>query len=106
MLTPTQITASAIAVVNLAKELKSAYVLAKEFSDYNSVTDPGWNGLTNESNPTIVDNNGLIMGTQVAPSDVSNAIGSINQFINYWSGSAVATSAWGQNLQKISVPIV
>lgn len=100
-LTTPQITLSAQSVIDLANQLKSAYVLAKEFSNYNGVTDPGWNSL---SGAAIV--NGLVVGTQAAPSDISNAIGSINEFIAYWEGGVVAQSAWGQNLEKLANPIV
>lgn len=103
-LTVPQITSSALAVVGLANQLKAAYVIAKEYSDYNSVTDPGWGSLAS-SVPAAV-SNGLVVGTQFAPGDVSNAIGSINEYINYWTGVAVPTSAWGQNLEKLSAPTV
>lgn len=103
-MTPTQVINSAKAVIDLANQIKSAYVLAKEYSDYNSVTDPGWGSL--QANNPGIDANGLVSGTSSTPQDISNAIGSINMFINYWSGNPVATSAWGQNLQKLSNPIV
>lgn len=104
-MTNTQITASAQSLIQIANSLKSAYVRAKEFSDYNSVTDPGWSTLVNTT-PSVIDSNGCILGTNVSPVDVSNAIGSINQFINYWGGQSVPVSAWGQNIQKVSSPIV
>jgi hypothetical protein len=100
-LTASQISQSAQAVVALANQLKAAYVAAKEFSNYNGVTDPGWNSLSGASV-----SNGLVVGTQAAPGDISNAIGSLNVFLAFWEGSAVATSAWGQNLEKLANPLV
>ena len=104
-MTLSQITASALTVVAIANSLKAAKVTSQEFSEYNSVTDPGWNTLASGV-PAAVDANGYIVGTNVKPSEVSNAIGSINVFLNYWAGAVVAQSAWGQNLEKISNPLV
>lgn len=101
-MTPSQITTAAQTVVQIANSLKAAFERAREFSDYNSVNDPGWNSLSGAA----VDANGLVAGTEVTPAAISNAIGSINEFINYWTGQPVPTSAWGQNIVKISSPIV
>ena len=101
--TAASITAAAIAVVAAANELKKAYHLAKEITAYNSVNDPGWATLA-----TDVDANGIISGTNANHTDISAAIGSLNNFISFWEGTSPwpAQSAWGQNIEKIATPLV
>jgi len=95
------------AVVDVANAIKSAYVLAKEVSNFNAVNDPDWNNLhANPVDPPVDTATKIIDETQVTPQDISNAIGSINMFLAYWEGQAVATSAYGQNLEKLAKPIV
>jgi hypothetical protein len=101
--TPAEVTASALAVIGLANQLKAAKAQAAVYSAYNGVTDPGWGSLTN---PIFLDTFGNVIGTGATPTEISNAIGSINEFLNYYNGQAVATSPWGNNLEAISSPTV
>lgn len=95
------------AVAEAARQIKSAIVVVEQVIENNSVNDPGWNSLSNQANPTLIDADGLIIGTEHTPGQISNAIGSLVQFNNVWSGAAgVTQSAWGQNLEKIVAPIV
>lgn len=111
-LTVPRITASALTVVQLSNSIKAAMVRAKEYSDYNAVTDPTWGSLASAV-PAAVDANGLVVGTSFTPGDVSNAIGSINAFLAIWQGTAfnfgtgnITPNAWGQSLQKLTDAIV
>lgn len=105
MPTPNQIVAHARAWIDVANHIKSAYVLAKQVSAYNSVTDPGWGSL--DDDPPVATATGIIDGTEVTPGDISNAIGSINNFLAFLDGTAQpAQSAWIQNIEKIAKPIV
>lgn len=105
MPTPTQITKHAKATIDAARAIKSAYALCKQLMNYNSVNDPGWGSL--ETDPPVNAETGIIDGTEVAPGDISNALGSITNFLHFYEGTAdVAQSAWGNNLEKITDPIV
>jgi hypothetical protein len=106
MRTVAQITAQAQAVIAASEALKKAYLLAREVTDGNSVNDPGWNSLTHQDNPLVVDANLTVTGTDCRSTEIANAIGSLNVFRAFWEGSAVATSAWGQNIEKISSPLI
>lgn len=98
--TPTQIISGAQTVVQLANTAKSLFVLAGEFIDWNNTNDPGWNTL--QGTPVVPPMNAstkIIDTTDVQPGDVSNAIGSLNNFITWWGTN-------GANLEKIAKPIV
>lgn len=106
-MTQEQVLTLAQAVAEGARQIKSAIVVVEQVIENNSVNDPGWNGLNHDDDPDLIDANGLVIGTQHTPGDISNAIGSLVQFNNVWSGAAgVTQSAWGQNLEKIVAPIV
>lgn len=106
-MTQQQVSNLAAAVAEAARQIKSAIVVVEQVIENNSVNDPGWNGLTHQDDPTLIDAAGLVIGTQHTPGDISNAIGSLVQFGNVWSGaSGVTQSAWGQNIEKIVDPIV
>jgi len=104
------------AIINAANALKSAYILCKEVSNSNQVNDPGWNNLqTNpsQSGGTVDETTKLISGTQATPANISDVIGSINNFLAYWEGTNFGcqdgfhlSSAWGQNIEKVAKAIV
>jgi hypothetical protein len=106
MPTPAQVTAHAKAWIDVANAIKSAFTLSRELSLHNSVNDPNWNDLANQV-PEAVDEDGLVVGTEVTPADVSNAIGSVNTFVVLMDGSGQpAQSAWINNIEKVAKPIV
>jgi hypothetical protein len=91
--------------VDIANAFKSAFVLGSELAAYNSVNDPTWGNLA-ATVPAAVQN-GLIVGTQLAPADVSNAIGSVNNIVAYMGGvGSPAYSNWMNSIQKLASPIV
>lgn len=105
MPTVNQVTEHAKAWINVADKLKSAFVLADELSRHNSINDPNWNDLSNQVPGSVTD--GVVTGTEIAPADISNAIGSINNFLEFFKGtSQPAQSAWINNIEKIAKPIV
>lgn len=105
MPTVSQVTEHAQKWIEVANALKTAYVLSTELSHYNSINDPNWNDLANQVAGAVV--GGVVAGTQVAPGDISNAIGSVNNFIAFMAGtSQPAQSAWINNIEKIAKPIV
>lgn len=110
MATNAQVIKLAKDTIQVARAIKSAQVLANQFMHNNSVNDPNWTDLNTpegHANEEVVDEDGLILEAGVTPSDVSNAIGSIANFLHYYEGTAdVAQSAWGNNLEKIVEPIV
>lgn len=106
MPTPAQITEHAKAWIDVANQLKTAYTLARQLSDHNSVNDPNWSDLVNQI-AEAVDAEGQVVGTEVTPAEVSAAIGSVNNFIAFMNGSAQpAQSNWMLNIEKIAKPIV
>lgn len=103
--TPNQAVELAKDCIQVATAIKSAAVLARQFVTNNNVNDPGWSSY--DDNPPVSPTTGLIDTTEVTPGQVSNAIGSINNFLNYYTGaSAVAQVAWGDNLETIVPAIV
>lgn len=105
MPTVNQVTKHAESWIDVANLLKSAYVLAQEVSRYNSINDPNWNDLANQLSGAVI--NGVVVNTEVAPGDISNAIGSVNNFLAFMSGSSQpAQAAWINNIEKIAKPIV
>lgn len=106
MPTPAQVTEHAKAWIDVANQLKIAYTLARQLSDHNSVNDPNWADLANQV-ADAVDAEGQVVGTEIAPQDVSNAIGSVNNFLTFMSGAGLpAQSNWMLNVEKIAKPIV
>jgi hypothetical protein len=107
MPTPAQITAHAKAWVDVANAFKSAYVLGTEIKAYNGVNDPGWSALDHATNPDLVTEAGLIVGTEATPDDIANAIGSVVAILEYMAGVGTpSVNAWKDNLEKLCKPIV
>lgn len=105
MATANQITTHAQAWIDVANAFKSAFVLGTELSRHNAVNDPNWNNLAVAVPEAVED--GLIVGTEIAPADVSNAIGGVNNMLAYMGGVGTpAYSNWMTVIEKIAKPIV
>ena len=101
MATLAQVTAHAKAWAQACDLLKAAHSLCQELSQYNGVNDPNWGALDSSFKTGDV-----VTGTEIVPGDVSNAIGSVNNFLAFWDGtSRPAQSAWGNNVEKLAKPI-
>lgn len=106
MATQAQVTAHAQAWIDVANKIKQAFELTRELSLYNGVNDPNWSDLANQV-PEAVDAAGLVVGTEVTPADIANAIGSANNLMVMLDGTGQpAQSAWINNIQKIAKPLV
>jgi hypothetical protein len=111
--TQAQIAASAASLVSICNNLKASMVIAQEYAKYNGQTDPGWNSLTNNLNPSVIDVNGFIIGTNIKPGDIANAIGSLNAFVALYNGTtfnfgtgSITPNAWGNSVEVVSNPVV
>lgn len=92
-------------VRDTANTMKSTNGQTYQLATKNDSLAIDWNNLAT-SNPDVLDENGLLVGYNFTPADVSNFLGSLAQFLNYYNGSAVAAGAHGSNAEQLSLPIV
>jgi len=91
-----QAKAVAASVKELAEALKSAKNLTDQLVENNQALSINWNNP-----PTgLVDETGLIVGTNYTPGQISNAIGSLAAFQALWA------AGHGGNFELLAKPIV
>lgn len=93
--TPNQITEQAQATAVVAQQIKSVLVIARQVVAHGQTLGVDWNDL-----PAEAEDGEFVVGTEMTPGQVSNAIGSIDNFVStFWAGQGV-------NLELLSKPIV
>ncbi len=95
MLVPSEITLRAQKVKAIANGFKAAFNLCREFKENNDQADIPWSGLSGIN----VNADGNVIGTNLLPVDVSNAIGEFSNFQTWWA-------THGPNIEKICDPSV
>jgi len=95
-------------IVIASQALKVAKFLIDQVASNNSVNDPGWSALQTTPDASVMDvTTKILTGTRVTPGEIASAIGALNVFLNYWNGDvAVAQSAWGQDIEKVSAALI
>lgn len=98
MATPQDVAALAHAMREIAIEMKRLRYRAAQVLAHNSAKSIDWNQLASEL-PDAVDANGNILNQRFTPTQMSNAIGSVDAF---------ATTLWGThggNLELLADPL-
>lgn len=96
--TNAEIVAIAKAVADCAKKLKQAKAIVDQTLSRNTVESITWGA----SQDTILSDAGL----SYTGAEVSNAIGSLAQYQNYWGNAVVTQGDHGGNYEKLVDPIV
>ena len=81
---------------DLAKAAKSMKYLSAQLLANNSALAINWNALPAGS---VDADSGKIVGTSIAPDEVSNVVGSLTAYADFWA-------THGGNFEKITEPIV
>ena len=96
--TNNEVVAIAKAVAECGRLLKAAQYVAQQVLARNNVEAITWDSGEDAALSAA--------GLDYTGEEISNALGSLSQFKNYWTNAAVTQGDHGGNFEKLTTPIV